>query len=111
MVLDQLTFASRHLPAWPDVPAGLARLRRRFLVAAVSNGNIALLCDPARQYDLRWAAILGADVARDYGPKAAVFLAAVDARTLRLGQCMMCAAHRRDLQAGADLGIRTACLV
>jgi 2-haloacid dehalogenase len=110
-VLDQLNLAWHHLPAWPDVPAGLARLRRQFLIAPVSNGNIALMSDLARQNDLRWDAILGADVARDYKPKAAVYLAAVDAFNLTPGQCMMCAAHSYDLKAAADLGIRTAFIV
>jgi 2-haloacid dehalogenase len=107
-VLDRLNLAWHHLPAWSDVPAGLARLRRRFLIAPVSNGNIALMCDLARKNDLRWDAILGADVARDYKPKAAVYLAAVEAFNLTPGQCMMCAAHDGDLKAAAGLGLRTA---
>ena len=107
-VLEQLNLAWHHLPAWPDVPAGLARLRQQFLIAPVSNGNIALMCDLARENALHWDAILGADVARDYKPKAAVYLAAVDAFNLAPGQCMMCAAHSYDLKAAADLGLRTA---
>jgi 2-haloacid dehalogenase len=107
-VLDQLTLAWHELPAWQDVPAGLARLRQRFLTAPVSNGNTALLCDLARRNDFRWDAILGADLARDFKPKPAVYLAAVDAFNLQAGQCMMCAAHSEDLKAAAENGIRTA---
>lgn len=107
-VLDHLTLAWHQLPAWQDVPAGLSRLRQRFLMAPVSNGNTALLCDLARRNDLRWDAVLGADVARDFKPKPAVYLAAVDAFNLQPGQCMMCAAHSGDLKAAAENGIRTA---
>jgi 2-haloacid dehalogenase len=106
-VLDQLTLAWHRLPAWQDVPAGLARLRQRFLIAPVSNGNTALMCDLARRNDFRWDAILGADLARDFKPKPAVYLAAVDAFNLEPRQCMMCAAHSYDLKAAAENGIRT----
>jgi 2-haloacid dehalogenase len=107
-VLDRLVLAWHHLPAWQDVPAGLARLRQRFLIAPVSNGNTALMCDLARRNDFRWDAILGADLARDFKPSPAVYLAAVDAFSLEPGQCMMCAAHSYDLKAAAKYGIRTA---
>src|ERR1700675_3248267 len=62
--LDQLTLAWHRLDAWQDVPVGLARLRQRFLIAPVSNGNTAIMCDLARRNDFRWDAILGADLAR-----------------------------------------------
>ncbi len=107
-VLNQLTLAWHRLDAWNDVRGGLARLRRRFLIAPVSNGNIALMCDLARRNDFHWDAILGADLARDFKPKAEVYVAAVDAFNLDPGQCMMCAAHSGDLRAAADIGLRTA---
>lgn len=106
--LDQLTLAWHHLDAWNDVRSGLERLRQRFLIAPVSNGNIALMSDLARRNDIRWDAILGADIARDYKPKAEVYLAAVDAFNLEPHECMMCAAHSDDLKAAADVGLRTA---
>jgi 2-haloacid dehalogenase len=106
--LDQLTQAWHRLDAWKDVPAGLAKLQQRCLIAPVSNGNVALMSDLARRNDIHWDAILGADFARDYKPKAAVYLAAVDAFNLQPGQCMMCAAHSGDLEAAADNGLRTA---
>jgi 2-haloacid dehalogenase len=106
--IDQLTLAWHHLDAWKDVPAGLARLRRRFLVAPVSNGNIAIMTDLARRNDVRWDAILGADLARNFKPKASVYLVAADALNLEPDECMMCAAHSSDLKAAADNGLRTA---
>jgi 2-haloacid dehalogenase len=106
--LDELTLAWHQLDAWPDVAAGLARLRQRFLIAPVSNGNTAIMCDLARRNDFRWDAILGADCARDFKPKPAVYLAAADAMNLKPDECMMCAAHSGDLQAAAAQGLRTA---
>src|SRR5258708_14616047 len=106
--LDQLALAWHRLDAWKDVPPGLARLRKRFLIAPVSNGNIAMMSDLARRNSFPWDAILGADLARDYKPKAVVYLAAVEAFDLEPRECMMCAAHSDDLRAAAASGLRTA---
>ena len=106
--VDRLTFAWHQLDAWPDVRSGLQRLRERFLIAPVSNGNIAMMCDLARRNDFHWDAILGADVARDFKPKAAVYLDAADALGFSPRECMMCAAHGSDLEAAAENGLRTA---
>jgi 2-haloacid dehalogenase len=106
--LDQLTLAWHRLDAWQDVSAGLARLRERYLIAPVSNGNIRLMCDLARRNDFRWDAILGADIARNFKPAAAVYLAAAGAFDLEPRECMMCAAHGSDLEAAADNGLQTA---
>lgn len=106
--LDELTLAWHRLDAWKDVSAGLARLRQRYLIAAVSNGNTAIMCDLARRNDLRWDAILGADLARDFKPARAVYRTAVEAFNLKPVECMMCAAHGADLEAAAGNGLRTA---
>ena len=74
---------------------------------AVSNGNISLMVDLARRNDLPWDAILGAEVAGDYKPKPRVYLAACEALDLKPAQCMMVAAHSRDLAAAAKCGLRT----
>ena len=108
MELDRLTSAWHQLDAWPDVPAGLARLRQRYLIAPLSNGNTSLMCDLARRNDLRWDAILGADYARAFKPMREVYLTAADAFNLVPGQCLMCAAHSSDLGAAAANGLQTA---
>lgn len=107
-VLHELTLAWHRLDAWPEVPAALARLKRKFVIAPVSNGNISLMVDLARRNNLLWDAILGAEVAGDYKPKPRVYLAACDAFDLEPGQCMMIAAHSSDLAAAAACGLRTA---
>jgi 2-haloacid dehalogenase len=106
--LDRLTLAWHQLDAWPDVQAGLSRLRQRYWIAPVSNGNVSLMCDLARRNDFRWDAILGADHARTFKPMDEVYLAAADAFNLPPGQCLMCAAHGSDLKAAAANGLRTA---
>jgi 2-haloacid dehalogenase len=106
-VLNELTFAWHRLDAWPDVPVALKRLRGKFLLAPVSNGNISLMVDLARRNEFPWDAILGAEIAGDYKPKPRVYLAACEALGLKPQQCMMVAAHSNDLAAAAACGLRT----
>jgi 2-haloacid dehalogenase len=107
-VLRELTLAWHRLNAWPDVPTALKRLRKKFLLAPVSNGNISLMVDLARRNDFPWDAILGAEVARDYKPMPRVYLAACEALDLAPAECMMVAAHSSDLAVAATCGLRTA---
>ena len=104
----KLNLAWHRLDAWPDVTRGLARLKRNYLLAPVSNGNISLMVDLARRNDFTWDAILGAEIAGDYKPKPRVYLAAAAAFDLGPQACMMVAAHSSDLAAAAALGLRTA---
>ncbi len=104
----RLNLAWHRLDAWPDVPSGLARLKRQYLLAPVSNGNISLMVDLARHNDLPWDAILGAEIAGDYKPKPKVYLASAAAFDLAPDACMMVAAHSKDLAAASALGLRTA---
>ncbi len=106
--LHDLTLAWHRLDAWPDVTQGLARLKRRYLLAPLSNGNVSIMVDLARRNDLVWDAILGAEFARDYKPKPGVYLAAAEAFDLAPRACMMVAAHSSDLKAAAALGFATA---
>ncbi len=106
--LGALTLAWHRLDAWPDVQAGLMRLRRVCLIAPVSNGNISLMVDLARRNGFAWDAVLGAEIAGDYKPKPRVYLAAAEALDLAPGACMMVAAHSDDLAAAAACGLMTA---
>jgi 2-haloacid dehalogenase len=106
--LQYLNLAWHRLDAWPDVPPGMSRLRRRHLLAPCSNGNISLMVDLARRNDIHWDAILGSEIAGDYKPKPRVYLASCAAFDLAPGECMMVAAHSKDLQHAAACGLRTA---
>jgi 2-haloacid dehalogenase len=106
--LAHLNLAWHRLDAWPDVSPGLKRLKRKYRNAPCSNGNISLMVDLARRNDLPWDTILGAEIAGDFKPKPRVYLASAAALDLAPAECMMVAAHSRDLAAAAALGLRTA---
>jgi 2-haloacid dehalogenase len=107
-ILVDLNRAWHRLDAWPDSAPGLARLRTKFLVAPVSNGNISLMVDLARRNAFPWDTVLGAEIAGDFKPKPRVYLAACEAFDLAPAECMMVAAHSSDLSAAAACGLRTA---
>jgi 2-haloacid dehalogenase len=106
--LQYLNLAWHRLDAWPDVAPGMALLRRRHLLAPCSNGNISLMVDLARRNGIHWDAILGSEIAGDYKPKPRVYLASCAAFDLAPGECMMVAAHSKDLQHAAACGLQTA---
>jgi 2-haloacid dehalogenase len=106
-VLHHLAWAWHRLDAWPDVAPGLMRLKRRYRIAPVSNGNISLMVDLARRNGFPWDAILGAETAGDYKPKPRVYLAACEALDLAPADCMMVAAHSNDLASARACGLRT----
>jgi 2-haloacid dehalogenase len=103
-----LNLAWHRLDAWPDVAKGMARLRKKYWLGPVSNGNISLIVDLARRNDMPWDAILGAEIAGDYKPKPRVYLAACEAFDVQPEQCMMVAAHSNDLTAAGSCGLKTA---
>jgi len=105
--IDHLNLCWHRLDAWPDVPAGLARLGSKFIIAPVSNGNISLMVDVARRNGFAFDAILGAELARAFKLKPVVYLTACEALDLAPGECMMVAAHMMDLSAAGALGLRT----
>ena len=95
------------LNAWPDSVAGLTRLKKKFIIAPLSNGNVALMTNMAKHSGLPWDLVLGAEVARHYKPDREAYLTAVDLLGLKPEEVMMCAAHRGDLQAARSFGLRT----
>jgi 2-haloacid dehalogenase len=107
-IADDLNLAWHRLDAWPDVVPGFVRLKRKFMLAPCSNGNIALMVDIARRNNLPWDAILGSEIARDFKPKPAVYLMTAAALNLQPNEVMMVAAHSDDLRQAASNGLRTA---
>ena len=95
------------LNPWPDSVAGLTRLKKKFIIAPLSNGNVALMTNMAKHSGLPWDLVLGAEVARHYKPDREAYLTAVDLLGLKPEEVMMCAAHRGDLQAARSFGLRT----
>jgi 2-haloacid dehalogenase len=95
------------LKPWPDSVAGLARLKKRFTIAPLSNGNVSLLADMAKNAGLPWDLILSAELARHYKPDRESYLTAVELLSLKPAEVMMTAAHRGDLEAARSFGLRT----
>ena len=95
------------LKPWPDSVAGLTRLKKKFTIAPLSNGNVSLLTDMAKNAGLPWDLILSAELARHYKPDREAYLSAVELLSLRPEEVMMTAAHRNDLNAARRLGLRT----
>jgi 2-haloacid dehalogenase len=106
--VDELNRAWHRLDPWPDAVPGLTRLRRRFVLATLSNGNVALMVNMARRAGLPWDAILGAEVAQAYKPQPKAYLHTAELLGLRPAQCLMVAAHNNDLKVAAGLGFRAA---
>jgi 2-haloacid dehalogenase len=96
----------RRLPAWPDAPAGLDRLREHCVTATLSNGHVALLVDLLRFAGLRMDAVLSAELAGSYKPDPAVYRRGVELLGLRPDEVGMVAAHPGDLAAAAGVGLR-----
>ena len=106
--IDDFNRAWHRLDPWPDAVEGLTRLKRRYILATLSNGNVALLVNMAKRAGLPWDAVLGAEVARHYKPQPEAYLATADLLGLRPEECLMVAAHYSDLQAARACGLRTA---
>ena len=104
----RLNRAWEKLPPWPDVVPGLEALHSRYLLAPCSNGSIGMMARLARFAGLPWDAIVGADIAHDYKPQAAVYRASAAALGLAPEAVMMVAAHNFDLAAAREAGLKTA---
>lgn len=102
------TYVWRRLKPWPDSVEGLARLKKKYVIAPLSNGNIALMANLAKFGGLPWDAILGSELVKHYKPDNEVYLSAFYFLGLKPQEVMMCAAHTSDLQAARSNGLRTA---
>jgi 2-haloacid dehalogenase len=107
-VADELVLAWHRLDPWPDSAPGLTRLRRRYVLAPLSNGGVRLQVDLARRGGLPWDTVLGAEVVGRYKPDPAVYDSAPRLLALPPSRVCMVAAHADDLAAARDRGLRTA---
>jgi 2-haloacid dehalogenase len=96
------------LKPWPDAVAGLRRLKKRYVIATLSNGNVALLLDMAKHSKLPWDTILSAELFHHYKPDPQAYLGACELLGLRPWQVMMVAAHKTDLDAAKRCGLKAA---
>lgn len=101
------THVWRRLKPWPDSVAGLTRLKTKYVIAPLSNGNIALMTSLAKFAGLPWDVILGSELARHYKPDREVYASAAYYLDMKPEEVMMCAAHVNDLKAARSNGLRT----
>jgi 2-haloacid dehalogenase len=106
--LDDLNRVWHRLEPWPDARKGLAALKRRHVIATLSNGNVALLTNMAKRARLPWDCILSAEVVRHYKPDPETYLGAADLLGVKPQELMMVAAHKDDLHAARACGLKTA---
>jgi 2-haloacid dehalogenase len=109
--IQHLTLAWHRLEPWPDAVSGLSRLKRRFIISPLSNGNVALLTRLSKRAGLPWDAILGAETAQAYKPQPEAYLRNAALLGLKPEACMLAAAHNDDLAAARRLGFRTGFVV
>lgn len=107
-LLAEWNRAWHRLDPWPDAVAGLARLKARFPIVTLSNGNVALLMAMARRGGLPWDAILGAEVSAAYKPDREAYLRTAQILGIAPGELCLVAAHHGDLAAARACGLLTA---
>lgn len=109
--IEHLTRVWHRLDAWPDAVEGLTRLKRRYIIGTLSNGNVGLLTRMAKRAALPWDVILGAETGRAYKPQPECYLRNAAILNLAPHEVMLVAAHNDDLAAAARCGYRTAFVV
>jgi 2-haloacid dehalogenase len=105
---DHLNHVWHRLQPWPDAIPGLTHLRKRFVLATLSNGNVALLVNMAKYSALPWDCILSAELVQAYKPDPRTYQMAVNLLELRNHEVMMVAAHQDDLRAAQAQGMQAA---
>ncbi len=106
--VERLNRAWHALDPWQDAVAGLTRLKRRFILSTLSNGDVAIQIRIARHGSLPWDFAFGAELARSFKPDPIVYRKAAELLGLAPAQCMMVAAHPPDLDAAKAQGFATA---
>ncbi len=106
--LQHLNEVWHRLAPWPDSIAGLTRLREHYTTATLSNGNVSLLLNMAKNAGLPFDTILSAELSRHYKPDPEAYLKAAELFSLQPEQVMLVAAHPSDLRGAARAGLRTA---
>ena len=104
----ELNCAWHRLPAWPDAVAGLTRLKAKYTICPLSNGNIGLLTGMAKHAGLPWDCVLSAEVFKAYKPDPRTYLGVATVFDVSPAQVMLAAAHQDDLDAARNCGLRTA---
>jgi 2-haloacid dehalogenase len=106
--VDHLNRAWHRLDPWPDSVAGLARLKKRFVITTLSNGNVSLLTNMAKRAGLPWDCVISAELFHHYKPDREAYLGCADLLDVPPSELMLVAAHPGDLRPARDAGLMTA---
>lgn len=105
---QHLNLVWHRLDPWPDSVEGLSRLKTRFIISTLSNGNIGLLTEMAKNAGLPWDCILSAENFNKYKPHPDTYLGVARTFALEPAQVMLAAAHHGDLEQARNCGLETA---
>jgi 2-haloacid dehalogenase len=103
-----LNLVWHRLKPWPDSARGLKRLKSKLIIATLSNGNSSLLVNMAKHGGLPWDCVFSSDTFKHFKPDPEMYLGAAQMLDLRPEEVMMVAAHKADLRAAAQCGLKTA---
>jgi 2-haloacid dehalogenase len=106
--IDALNRAWHRLDPWPDTVAGLTRLKEKFVITTLSNGNLSLLTNMAKRAGLPWDCVISAELFHHYKPDPQAYLGCADLLDVPPDELMLVAAHPSDLRAARDAGLMTA---
>jgi 2-haloacid dehalogenase len=109
--LEHLNKVWHRLDPWPDSVAGLTRLKERFIITTLSNGNVSLLTEMAKHAGLPWDCVISAELFRHYKPDPEAYLGCAELLDVAPGEVMLVAAHPSDLRSARDAGLSTAYVV
>jgi len=104
---EELTLAWQRLKPWPDAVPGLTRLKRKFIIGPLSNGNVALLTKMAKHSGIPWDLVFGSDLFGHFKPDPETYLGVAKLLDLEPGQVMLGAAHNNDLANARKCGLMT----
>lgn len=104
----ELNLVWHRLKPWPDTVRGLKRLKKRYIIATLSNGNTGLLVNMAKNAGLPWDCVFSSETFHHYKPDPETYLGAADLLDVRPEEVMMVASHKHDLRAAAKYGLKTA---
>lgn len=105
---DTINRGWHRLKPWPDSVAGLTRLKTKFIISPLSNGNVVLLTNMAKNAGLPWDLVLSSEVFEHFKPDPETYLGAARLLSMEPGEVMMVAAHNNDLKAAQSHGLKTA---
>nr|WP_205267307.1 haloacid dehalogenase type II [Mycolicibacterium sphagni] len=106
--VNHLNRAWHRLNPWPDSVEGLYRLKERYVITTLSNGNVSLLTDMAKHAGLLWDCVLSAEIFGHYKPDREAYLGCAQILDVAPDELMLVAAHPSDLRAARAAGLRTA---